>query len=157
MGLVIRLLSFPLKKVKHCPHLNLKGATAAMLTCPGSLARRGMLNVWKEDLWLLLDTSALYPRSPWLETLAEETPGSSFPFALLLWSRRLLPWPVLYKVSSSVALSTLLRRYFPNVQFWFTFRLSWRSLKAFWVSALVRRSSVSFERGASLFGICGLL
>ena len=48
------LLYLPIsKEVKHCPHLNLNGATAAMVTLPGSLPLRGLLEVWGEHFGLL--------------------------------------------------------------------------------------------------------
>lgn len=138
-----------------------------MLTLPGSLPLRCMLKGGWEDFGLLLGTSRRLEKflaSLWLLPIpAEETPDITFPLAPLVYMRRPLPWPnwalaeSRHKASSSAALSTLLRRYFPKVQFLLVVRLSWRSRKALWVSVLVRRSSVSLERGTSLFGICGLL
>lgn len=167
------LLSF-LKNGKHRHHLNLKGATAAMLTLLGSLPRRCVLNERWGHFGLFLGTSTgletcrsrldMFLPSLWpLAVLAVDTPGISLPFAPLAYSRCSFPWPAWTLVESELtalppaALSTLLRRHLPKVQFWLALRLNCRSRKALWLSVLARTSSVSLERGASLFGTCGLL
>lgn len=170
----VQLIVFFPKDGKHCHHLNLKGATAAMLTLLGSLPRRCMLNERCGDFGLFLGTSTgleicrsrldTVLTSLWtLAVLPVDTAGITLPFAPLAYNRCSLPWPTWtlvgseHRASPPAALSTLLRRHLPKVQFWLALRLNCRSRRALWLSVLARRSSVSLERGASLFGTWGLL
>ena len=132
-------------QVKRGAHLNLKGATAAMLTAPVWLASRFPLSLW---LCLLPPGGVSFPfparhwggggggGGEWARTPRDAADGSALS-----------------------ALSTLRSRYFPKVQFWLVFLLVWWSSprRLFWGRDPPRRSKVSLVRGTSLLGTWGLL